>query len=380
MRTTARYRIDKSQDRGPRVLARLLAPLAAALVVLAGLPAEATSPVPPVAVVEFATLVEGGAQVFSYGTEPIGSNNGDVEYHYGCILIGGKVSLCQDFNPDSGTTSYFSIQWTSIVPLRQELCVGVPGGSYTIEWRVFAPDTRPKEEGPPSDAGDFISTAATVVTIPAGADPLPDDCSVPPGAGNAAGDGPSFVLTAGLNPQLPIGVAVWQQTDGSTSDLAASSPAPNQVRYEVDGLQVTLTGAPGTNITNGLVANAAGEVECEICATLASGGVIEAWMFSEPRLVAAWRVEDLPCQRFTIPVGTPLGGGGSVLAGAHTLQLALPTASGMQAVNVGVTVGGPVPSSVPAGEGPVVPGWLLAIALLAVSGATVVVGRQAVTG
>jgi hypothetical protein len=80
--------------------------------------------------------------------------------------------------------------------------------------------------------------------------------------------------------------------------------------------------------------------------------------------VAARRIEDLPCQTFAIPVGAPLDGG-PVSAGAHTLQLVLPTGSGMQAVNVGVTVGGPVPASVPAGEGPAVPAGLLLFGLAA---------------
>jgi len=69
-----------------------------------------------------------------------------------------------------------------------------------------------------------------------------------------------------------------------------------------------------------------------------------------------------------------------VSGGAHTLQLALPTASGMQAVNVGVTVGGPVPSRVPAGEAPAVPGGLVAFGLLAAAGAVVAVRRQVVAG
>ena len=80
---------------------------------------------------------------------------------------------------------------------------------------------------------------------------------------------------------------------------------------------------------------------------------------------------------FTIPLGAPLDGGGPVSAGAHTLQLALLTVSGMQAVNVGVTVGGPVPASVPAGEGPVpMPLALLFAALMSVGGA-VLVGHRA---
>ena len=139
--------------------------------------------------------------------------------------------------------------------------------------------------------------------------------------------------------------------------LVVSSPGPNQVQYSADGFEVTFTGGAGTGVSQGLVANADGEVVCEICAFLAAGGVIEAWMFSEPRLVAAWRIEDLPCQRFTIPVVAPLDGGGPVPAGVHTLQLALPTVNGMQAVNVGVTVGTSsaalVPNRVNTGGGPV---------------------------
>jgi hypothetical protein len=191
----------------------------------------------------------------------------------------------------------------------------------------------------------------------------------------------SFLLSPdGSIPSALTGVAVWQQADGTTVPLAVSSPAPGQVRYEADGVRLTLTGGAGTSASRGLVANAAGEVECEICAVLAAGGVTEAWMFSTPRLVAAWSIEDLPCQTFTIPVVAPLDGGGPVSAGAHTLQLALPTASGMQAVNVGVTVGGPVPASVPAGEGPTVPVGLLAFGALAAVGAVVAARRQVVTG
>jgi hypothetical protein len=190
-------------------------------------------------------------------------------------------------------------------------------------------------------------------------------CPPPPGVTST----PSFLVSVdGTTPSLPAGAAVWQRSDGTTVPLAVSSPAPGQVRYEADGVRLTLTGAAGTSTTRGLIANAAGEVECEICAVLASGGVIEAWMFSEPRLVAAWRIEELSCQTFTIPVGSPLDGGGAVVGGAHTLQLALPTASGMQAVNVGVTVGGPVPGSVPAGDAPTFPTGplVLMLGLLAV--------------
>jgi hypothetical protein len=201
-------------------------------------------------------------------------------------------------------------------------------------------------------------------------------CPPPPAPPTTAA--PSFLPSPeGATPSLPTGSAVWQQADGTTVPLTVSSPAPGQVRYEADGVQLTLTGAPGTDATRGLVANPNGEVECEICAQLAAG-VIEAWMFSEPRLVAAWSIADLPCQRFTIPVASPLDGAGAVNAGAHTLQLVLPTASGMQAVNVGVTVGGVVPTRVPAGEGGL-PLPVGLFGLLAVAGALVALRRLAVS-
>jgi hypothetical protein len=182
-------------------------------------------------------------------------------------------------------------------------------------------------------------------------------CPFPPDPEPVAG--PSFFAPGGVLPIVSPGLGEWVQADGSSTPLAVSSPAPNQVRYSADGVQVTFTGGAGSDTSRGLVANPNGEVVCEICVALAAGQVIEAWMFSEPRLVAAWRIEDLPCQTFAIPVASPLDGGGPISAGAHTLQLALPTASGMQAVNVGVTVGGPVPARVPAGEGPGVPAGLL---------------------
>ena len=193
--------------------------------------------------------------------------------------------------------------------------------------------------------------------------------------GTAGASGATPVLVGGDAPSLEAGTAVLQAADGTSTPLAASSPAPGVLRYTADGVTVTLTGAPGTSVANGLVADANGEVICEVCVALAAGQVIEAWMFSEPRLVAAHRIEDLPCQRFSIPVVAPLDGGGPVSAGAHTLQLALPTSSGMQAVNVGVTVGGPVPASVPAGEGPVPSGAALLL-LLGVAGA-LLIGRWA---
>jgi hypothetical protein len=165
---------------------------------------------------------------------------------------------------------------------------------------------------------------------------------------------PSWVATpTGFPPLVGRGVAELQRGDGTVGPLVPSTPGTRQVRYATDEVSVTFTGAAGTDASTGLVARPDGTVECEICAQLAAGQVVEVWLFSEPRLLAAWRLEDLPCQRFTIPLGAPLDGGGPVPAGAHTLQLALPTASGLQAVNIGVTVGSVLPVRIPAGGGPV---------------------------
>jgi len=181
----------------------------------------------------------------------------------------------------------------------------------------------------------------------------PDAPLTPTGTTTSTTVGPTWVAAPdGTSPALTPGVVEWRLEDGTEAPLMRTSAGPNTIRYSGDGIQVTFTGAPGSNPTRGLIADENGQVECEICAFLAAGGVIEAWMFSEPRLVAAWRVEDLPCQRFTIPVGAPLDGGGPIPAGTHTLQLVLPTASGLQAVNVGVSVGPLRPVSVRAGEGP----------------------------
>ena len=172
--------------------------------------------------------------------------------------------------------------------------------------------------------------------------------------------GPQPVLGSdGSLPSLPSGTGQWVREDGTTAPLTRTLPTSREVRYEGDGLLVTLTSSTtGTDSGRGLVADSNGEVSCLVCAFLASGGVIEAWVFSDPRLAAAWRVDDtdlflagLPCQRFTIPLGAPLDGRGSIPAGVHTLQLQLPTASGTQVLNVGVTIGQLTPTSVRAGEG-----------------------------
>lgn len=186
--------------------------------------------------------------------------------------------------------------------------------------------------------------------------------SIPPSSGGSEPT-PTFLTRGGLPPLLSVAEAEWQQADGAVLPLAVSTPRPGTVRYQAVGIDITLRGTPATSDVVGLVADRDGNVECEVCAQLAVGSVIEVWMFSEPRLVAAHEITDAPCQRFLIPLGSALDGGGAVAPGAHTLQLALPTGAGLSAVNVGVTAAGPVPVSVPSGGGLVPTSWWLVIVL-----------------
>ena len=189
------------------------------------------------------------------------------------------------------------------------------------------------------------------------------------------------VRVAGAFPSMPTGGATWNRGDTLTSLTATSSAARSVTYGDTDsGVRVTVTGARGTSIATGVVADAGGELVCEVCAELAAGSVIEVWMFSEPRLVAAHRVDDLPCQRFVVPLGAPLDGGESIAAGAHTMQLAIPTTAGMEAVDIGITVGGPVPTTVPAGEGSAPATWPVVLLLgVAVTLWLAVTARRAVT-
>jgi hypothetical protein len=187
------------------------------------------------------------------------------------------------------------------------------------------------------------------------------------------------VLTVGVLPVVPGGQAVWQLVDGTRIALTQDAAGPGAVRYLTDGLRITLSGAVQLGPDGAPVVDPAGSLLCELCGPLIADGVVEVWLFSAPRLVAAHRTDADPCQTFRIPLGDPLDGHGPIPVGQHTLQLALPTASGMQAVNVGVTVRSPVPSLVNTGGGPMplVPmSLVLLLAVLAGTLALVDRGRE----
>jgi len=201
--------------------------------------------------------------------------------------------------------------------------------------------------------GTPIEGCANTLALAPGSDPVPPTPEPPAPIQQASTpSGPTWVPGPdGSAPIVPTATGFLQRKDGTTEPLALSQTGPNTLRYSTEGLQVTVTAGPGTGPARGLVTTPNGSLECEICALLAAGEIIETWTFSEPRLTMAWRVEDLPCQRFTIPLSAPIDGGGPIPAGAHTLQFVLPTATGLTAVNIGFTLASLQPAAVRAGEG-----------------------------
>lgn len=191
-------------------------------------------------------------------------------------------------------------------------------------------------------------------------------------------------LAAGL---APTGAALVR--DGGSSPVSTViGPQRELVISDADGtLQVTLSTSSGVSPTRGLVVAEDGEIVCEICAQLAAGTVVEAWIHSEPRLAAAVRidVEDGICPLLRIPVGTPLDGAGAIAPGAHTLQLRMDTGNGLEVLAVPIrigdgvmtTTGTPVPTRVNTGGGPIpVLPLPLALGLLAAVAGLLIVQRD----
>jgi hypothetical protein len=135
-------------------------------------------------------------------------------------------------------------------------------------------------------------------------------------------------------------------------------------------LRVTIAGDLGISPT-GIAVASDGEIVCEICAFLAAGNTIEAWIYSTPRLAAAVRVDldaqDQTCPYLRIPIGAPLDGQGPITPGPHTLQLRMATTNGLEILSIPIDVttatrtgtgtgtgaGAPVPNRVNTGGGPV---------------------------
>jgi hypothetical protein len=141
------------------------------------------------------------------------------------------------------------------------------------------------------------------------------------------------------------------------SRVSSGVGARGGVVLEADGLRATVASSSGARAGSGVIVPPSGDLEVSIVGGLAPGAVVEVWVNSTPRLVAAALVPDTyeegDSLDFTVPLGAPLDGGEPVEDGAHTLQVRMYTDAGFEVLSTGITVGGVVPTRIPAGSGPV---------------------------
>jgi hypothetical protein len=154
--------------------------------------------------------------------------------------------------------------------------------------------------------------------------------------------------------------AVLIRRDAVVPVVSRVSPgvgARGGVVLEADGLRATVASSAGARAGSGVIVPPSGDLEVSIVGGLAPGAVVEVWVNSTPRLVAAALVPDTyeegDSLAFTVPLGAPLDGGEPVEDGAHTLQVRMYSDAGFEVLSTGITVGGVVPTRIPAGSGPV---------------------------
>jgi hypothetical protein len=169
-----------------------------------------------------------------------------------------------------------------------------------------------------------------------------------------------------------------------TSRLSSGVGPRGGVVLEADGLRAAVASSSGARAGSGVIVSPSGGLEVSIVSGLVPGAVVEVWVNSSPRLVAAARVPDDHAEgdtlRIAVPLGAPLDGGAPIEGGAHTLQVRMYTDAGFEVLATGITVGGVVPTRVPAGEGPVRPAGLLFVLLGAAGFIGLAVRRTVVSG
>jgi hypothetical protein len=215
-----------------------------------------------------------------------------------------------------------------------------------------------------SGEGDRVMTSGVMFVPPAPSTEMP--LPVP---------GPGFVVAEdGSVPVVSPGGALVLDASGRALEaqmslVSGSGGGVTIVHDDGNGMALSVIAAGDRGATQSLGPIAAFNGSFEVALAFGDGvfvpdgEVVEVWMFSTPRLVAAGRLGPDGRVRISVPLAAPLDGGEAIPAGAHTLQVLIPSRGGRMAVNVGVTVGGPVPVSVPAGEGPV-PVWPLLVSIL----------------
>jgi hypothetical protein len=187
-----------------------------------------------------------------------------------------------------------------------------------------------------------------------------------------AGESKAVAIAAGL----AAGVAGTSEAvlvrDGVVvpvgSVLSAGIGPRGGVVLTAEDLRVAVASSGGAGSSSGVVVSPGDALEVSIVSALVPGSVVEAWVYSTPRLVGAVRVPDDfvlgDTLVLTVPIGAPLDGGDQIGDGAHALQLRMEATSGFEVLATGMTVGGPVPTSIPTGDGPTAILWSLPIALI----------------
>jgi len=315
---------------------------------------------------------------------------------------GGSVTCLPDLHnrlDDLDSTVLKSISGSNL--LAQSLASGATGTAVTADFQFVVNPNLPSFRQDEFDAGISVAIGATppfifwffLIEGFAGAASTPESdadtsSSTPdPTAASVsvAGEQISAAGVAGSSGAVRVrgGVPV-----PLNSAVSPSVGPRGGVVLTGDGMRIALASTLGAGITTGVRAPSNGSVDVSVSGPLAPGTVIEAWVRSTPRLVAAARVpagyRDGDALTFNVPLGAPLDGGGAIEDGSHTLELRLFTADGFEVIATGLSVGRVAPTSIPAGEGqfpssPAVP-LLSAGLLLAAFASRRMLGERAIAG
>ncbi len=301
----------------------------------------------------------GGAGYSLLSGSPLSDNQAGASIGMGAGTTTLPLNLNIDFGYSIGVGSgerpeaYVDVEWTNFVS-RRFILKGEPATGSQLP-------PPPPQFGPPSSSSAPDPTAGAVRVA-----------AEQVAAAGVAGSSGAVRVRGGA----PVPV----------SSTVVSSVGPRGgVVVEGDGMRVAVASTLGASSASGVRAPSGGLVDVSVSGPLAPGAVIEVWMRSEPRLVAAAAVpadyEDGDAVTFAVPLATPLDGGAAVEDGEHTLELRMYTADGFEVIATGLTVGSIAPTSIPAGEGPAVPSGLIGFVLLGAAVAMVAARRgQAVTG
>jgi len=251
---------------------------------------------------------------------------------------GPGVDFVKDFSTDPVTSSSFAFgdfpkpfQFTAGAMSRPGIglsAFGVGGGD--ISWVIGSDPVPPGTPQNPVVADLTVSSVAMAVAQAA-----------------AAGvEGTSSAVLVRNDDVVPV-----------VSRVSPGVGSRGGVVLEAEGLRATVASSAGARPGSGVIVPPSGDLAVSIVGGLVPGAVVEVWVNSTPRLVAAALVPDSyeegDSLAFTAPLGAPLDGGEPIEGGAHTLQIRMYTDGGFEVLSTGITVGGVVPTRVSAGGGPV---------------------------